>query len=64
VLGIVTGLPDFSSYMDRSTAAPRLCFDPREGSATNSCLSAGVASQKIRVTYQGRYASWIIAVGT
>jgi len=55
--GISAARPVFKSYSVRSTAQPRLWREPVAGSATKLCLSAGVASQKIIVTYHGRYAS-------
>ena len=53
-LGIATAVPKARSYIDRSIAAPRLCFEPVAGSATNSRNAGGVTSQNNFVTAQGR----------
>ena len=51
---ISTGLPVFRSYSVRSTAQPRLCREPFDGSATKLWNFSGVASQNIFVTCHGR----------
>jgi hypothetical protein len=53
-LGISTSAPVRRSYRLKSTAQPRLCFEPFRGSATKDRLSPGVISQKSLVTDHGR----------
>ena len=55
-LGMSASFPVATSYIERSTAAPRLCLEPFAGFATKprSRLSFEVISQKCFVTDQGR----------
>jgi hypothetical protein len=58
VAGPRTTSPVARSNMERSMAAPLLCREPWAGLATKIFMDSGVASQNMRVTYQGLYPSW------